>query len=163
MGKMLALLKSLKSNNNMKTMRFTIIFSGLICALFIFQNCSDSSSESEKDVTINILQSKSWTTSSVMVPDNTATESNDWLNFKVSFTGTNMSASDHAAGAEAVWPSGSYTVSEDGKQITRGDGVLMILTNLTDSSFTVIFSVPPGTEIGGRIAALDGEYIFNMN
>ena len=146
----------------MKTIGFALIFISLICALLIFQNCSDSDGASEKDVTERILQSKNWEVASVMVPNNTATESDDWVNFMVSFTGTNMTASGHPSGAEVVWPSGSYTVSEDGKMITRGDGVLMNLTSISELSFTASFSLPEGTVIGGRIAALDGDYVFNM-
>jgi hypothetical protein len=146
--------------NNSKSI---LLLTTLVSVLFVFQNCSKSDdTPSAREVTENILKSKSWTTSSVIIPDNTATESDDWINFKVSFTDTNMSASEHPAGAEAVWPSGSYSLSEDGKQITRGDGVVMSLTNISDSAFTASFSVPAGAEIGGRIAALDGEYIFNM-
>ena len=65
-------------------------------------------------------------------------------------------------GAEAVWPSGSYTVSEDGRSITRGDGVQMMLTNLSESSFTSTFAIVNEDIDQGRLASLDGEYIFNM-
>ena len=148
----------------MKNLRSIILLTALISALFVFQNCSKSDdTPSTREVTENILKSKSWEAASVIVPDNTATDSDDWLNVKVSFTGTNMITSDQATGAEAVWPSGTYTVSEDGKSITRGDGVVMSLTNVSDSGFTTSFLVPEGTEIGGKIAAIDGEYVFNMN
>ncbi|MCK5372659.1 MAG: hypothetical protein KAQ62_29045, partial [Cyclobacteriaceae bacterium] len=102
------------------------------------------------------------TVSSVNVPVTSATTDDMWINFKVSFTKTNMTTSGHPTGAQAVWPSGSYTVSEDGKSITRQDGVLMSLNPITETNFTSIFTVPDGTEIGSRIAALDGEYTFNM-
>jgi len=147
----------------MKIIRFALIFIILVCAPLIFQNCSEGDKESKKDITIKILQSKNWETASVIVPDNTATEGDDWANFMVSFTGTDMTASGHPPGAEVVWPTGSYTVSEDGKLITRGDGVLMNLTSISELSFTASFSLPEGTVIGGsRIAALDGDYVFNM-
>ena len=61
-----------------------------------------------------------------------------------------------------MWPSGRYTVSEDGKSITRVDEVVMMLASISDDAFTVIFSVPTGTETGGRLAAFDGEYTFTM-
>lgn len=144
---------------SLKLVTFSIL---TIIALVALESCKKSSSESAKDVTTNILTSKTWTVSSVNVPANTATESTDWASFTVSFTATNMTTAGHPTGAQAVWPSGTYTVSEDGKSITRGDGVVMQLNPITETNFTAIFTVPAGTEIGGRIAALDGEYTFNM-
>ena len=73
-----------------------------------------------------------------------------------------MVASGQATGASAVWPSTSYTVSEDGKTITRGDGVSMLFNPISETNFTSTFTVPDGTELGGRIAALGGDYTFNM-
>ena len=147
----------------MKNIGSMLLIIFMITSLLGFQYCSDSTDEpSDKEVTEEILKSNNWTTASVNVPSNTATDSNEWLNFGVSFSETNMITSGHPAGAEAVWPSGTYTVSEDGKSITRGDGIIMNLSNLTESSFTASFSIPDGTHIGGRIAALDGPYVFNM-
>lgn len=134
-----------------------------VVVLLVFQNCPGSDPESPKDVTINLLSSKTeWIVASVLVPASSATEDSEWVSFKVSFTKTNMTTSSHPAGASAVWPSGSYTVSDDGKTITRQDGVVMSLNPITETNFTARFTVPDGTEIGGRIASLDGEYTFNM-
>ena len=147
----------------MKKIKLTVLNIFALVVLLVFQNCPGSDPESPKDVTTNILISKTeWTVSSVIVPINSATEDSDWLSFKVSFTKTNMTTSSHPAGASAVWPSGAYTVSEDGKTLTRSDGVVMSLNPITETNFTARFTVPDGTNIGGRIAALDGEYTFNM-
>lgn len=146
----------------MRNLKITI-FLGLLSTLAIcLQNCDNSSDPTDKEVTESYLQSKTWTASSVMVPDNAATSDDDWLGFSVSFSTSSMNTSGHPAGAEAVWPSGTYTVSEDGNSITRGDGIVMSLSNLSESSFTATFSVPEGTNIGGRIADLDGPYQFSM-
>ena len=133
----------------------------VICTV-LFQFCSNSSEESAKDAAINILVSRQWVVSSVSVPSGTATTDDEWDNFTVSFTRDNMTTAGYPAGASAVWPSGSYTMSEDGRSITRSDGVVMVLNPLTESNFTSIFTVPEGTEIGARIAALEGDYTFNM-
>ncbi|MCK5280451.1 MAG: hypothetical protein KAK04_17975, partial [Cyclobacteriaceae bacterium] len=110
----------------MKPLRLTLLSIFAIVAILVFQNCGGSDPDTPKDITTNILTSKAeWTVSSVNVPVNSATESSEWLSFKVSFTKTNMTTSGHPTGAQAVWPSGTYTVSEDGKSITRQDGVLM--------------------------------------
>ncbi|MDZ7608666.1 MAG: hypothetical protein U5K79_24470 [Cyclobacteriaceae bacterium] len=134
-----------------------------LAVLVTFQNCGDKDNESAKDKTIRLLSDKTeWTVQSVSVPAGTATTSADWLAFKLSFTKSNMTCSGHPVGAQAVWPSGGYTVSDDGKTITRSDAVAMSVLELTETAFRVNFAVPDGTELGGRIAALDGEYTFNM-
>ena len=148
----------------MKTLTLSVLSLFALATLLVFDNCGGSDSDTPKDVTTNILTNKTeWTVSNVNVPINSATESSDWNSFKVSFTNTNMTTSLHPVGAQAVWPSGSYTVSEDGKSLTRQDGVVMTLNPITETNFTARFTVPPGTEIGGsRIASLEGEYTFNM-
>lgn len=134
----------------------------LLLTLLVFQHCKKKNEVSDSEVTTNLLTSKEWVVSSVNVPGSTATLSTDWDNFKLSFTATNMTTSGHPAGTQAVWRSGSYTLSEDGKSITRHDGVVMSLSSITESSLRVNFSVPPGTETNARVAALEGEYVFNM-
>jgi len=134
-----------------------------LAMLVTFQNCGNKDDESAKDKTIRLLTEKTeWTVQSVSVPANTATTSTEWTNFKLSFTKSNMTCSGWPTGAQAVWPSGAYTVSDDGETITRADGVAMTVLELTETAFRVNFAVPDGTELGGRIAALDGEYTFNM-
>ena len=145
----------------MKNLKISILISVLMCMVICLQSCNDDD-PSDKEVTESLLQSKSWKASSVVVPDNTATDSDDWLSFIVSFNATMMNTSGHPAGAEGVWPSGSYAVSDDGKSITRQDGAVVTITNISETNFTATFAVPKGTEINGRVAALDGEYIFNM-
>ncbi len=147
----------------MKNLRLALL-TGLVFVMALgFQNCKKKNEEDPKQVTINILKSKTWIVSSVAVPVNTATESSDWVDFKVTFSDTNMTTADYPTGAVDVWPSGPYTVSDDGKSITRSsDNIIMQLNPVTDTNFTAIFTPPPGTEIGARIASLDGEYRFNM-
>ena len=130
--------------------------------LLLFQNCEKKKTEpTPKQITEDILGSKTWVVSSVTVPINSATESSDWANFTVAFGGS-MITSGHASGAEVVWPSGTYTVSEDGRSVTRSDGVQMLLTNVSESGFTSTFAIVNEDIDQGRIASLDGEYVFNM-
>lgn len=148
----------------MKTLRFSIVSIILAATILTFQNCKkdDEIELRQKEVTTNILKSKEWVVSSMNVPQSTATLSADWDNFTLSFSATNITTSGHATGAQAVWPSGTFSMSEDGKSITRHDGVVIHLSSISETNFTAIFSVPPGTSIGARVAALEGEYIFNM-
>jgi len=40
---------------------------------------------------------------------------------------------------------------------------VMSISSLTATKCTVSFTVPEGTEINGRIAALDGDYVFDLD
>ncbi len=145
----------------MKTLP-TILLSATLLGLLVLTGCPGNGEESDYDKAMNLLTSKKWVYSSVVVPPQTATLPEDWANFFVSFTSTQMTAGGHPTGAEAVWPSGSFTLSQDGKTITRSDDVVMTILVLTETSFNVTFTVPEGTEIPGRISALDGDYTFNL-
>jgi hypothetical protein len=147
----------------MKKFQSIFLSAAAIVVLVVFQNCPGSSEETAQQKTERLLKSKSWSYSSVSTPDNTATIGSDWGSFSIQFNGTSMSASGHATGASAVWPNGSYTVSENGRTITRSDGVDMLITTLTETNLNVVFTITGGKEIDGRIAALDGEYGFNLN
>ncbi len=147
----------------MKKLRSFFLATAALTMLVTFQNCGGGDDESAKDKTINTLSEKTnWTVQSVSVPAGTATTSSEWTAFNISFTKSNMTCAAWPTGAQAVWPSGPYTVSEDGKTITRADGVAMSILELSETVFKVSFEVPAGTELGGRIAALGGDYTFNM-
>ncbi len=140
----------------------TLLLSTALLGLLILSGCPNNGEESDYDKALKLLKSKTWVVSSVVVPPQTATLPEDWVNFTVSFTDTQMTTNGHPTGAEAVWPSGSFTLSQDGKSITRSDNVTMTILALTETAFNVTFTVPEGTEIPGRISALDGDYTFNM-
>jgi len=146
----------------MKTLRLLLSIT-VLAGLISFMGCGGSDGETEQERTIRLLTSKTWSVITVTVPDNTATSSDDWDNFTVSFTQTNMSTAGHPTGATVVWPSQGYSVNEQGNQITRtNDQVVMSINALTESNLRVSFSMPPGTEIGGRVASLEGPYVFNL-
>ncbi len=140
-------------------------FSLAAIGLFLtFQNCGgggDDPTPAEK--TKELLMSRTWTYSSVNTPDNTATIDSDWTNFSVQFGESTMTTSGHPTGATAVWPGGGYSISDDGKTVTRSaDNVQMIINPLTESNMTASFTVADDVQIGGRIAALGGDYTFNL-
>jgi hypothetical protein len=141
----------------------SLLLSTAALALFLtFQNCGGSSEKTEKQVTEELLMSKTWVYSSVTTPDYTATIGTDWASFSVKFNGTSMVTTGHATGAGDVWPSTSYAVSDDGKNVNRGDDADMLITSKSETNLNVIFTVTGGKEIDGRLAALDGEYSFNL-
>ena len=146
--------------------RINTIFFGLaIFGLAGLINCGGDSEPTPKEKTIQMLTAKTkWTLNSVIVPAQTATIADDWANFNVSFTQTSMTTAGYPSGASAVWPSGSYSVSEDGKTITSTAapaGWVLQISTLTDLAFNSTVTVPDGVETG-RIEALDGDYSFNM-
>jgi len=134
----------------------------VVAGLFTFMDCGSGGNETAKDKAMKLLMSKTWTVESATVPSSTATEESDWQNFTVKFSNTYMTTAGHPTGASYVWPSGTYTLSDDGKTISRSDGVDITVITLTESAFSVTFTVPAGTVLGGRVAALDGDYTFNM-
>ena len=140
------------------------IFSlAVVATILTFIGCKDDNeTETAKDTALQILTSKTWSVSSVIVPSGTATEQNDWQNFTAKFTETDMTTSGHANGSSAVWPSVDYILSDNGKTITRADGVVMQIITLNETTFITTFTVPPGTNVESRIAELGGDYTFNM-
>ena len=147
----------------MKRLSVIALQIAMIGIFLVLQNCSKKKVDpTPKEQTENILRSKTWVVSYVTVPNNTATESSDWVDFTVSFSESTMTTNGHAAGAEAVWPSGTYSVSEDGRTVTRGDGIVMLLTDVTEAAFTSTFTIVGEDINNGRLASLDGEYIFSM-
>lgn len=147
----------------MKKLSLVTFYIAIIGSFLVLQNCTKKKNDpTPKENTENILRSKTWVVSFVTVPVNTATESADWVDFTVTFGEGSMTTTGHAAGAEAVWPSGTYIVSDDGRAITRGDGIVMMLTDVSQSGFTSTFVIVNEDIDSGRLASLDGEYIFNM-
>jgi hypothetical protein len=145
----------------MKRIRLVILSIAVVAMAIAFQNCDNKDEPSDQEVAQNLLMSKTWTVSSVSVPAGTATLDAEWANFNVKFNAGDMVTNGHPTGAEVVWPSTTYTLNTAGTSITRGDGVSMTITTLTENSLSVNFQMPVGTEIS-RVAALDGDYTFNL-
>ena len=124
--------------------------------------CGGGDGETECERVSRLLTAKQWVVNTVSVPDNTATTSDDWDNFKVSFTSTSMSTSGHPNGATNVWPSGGYTFNDACTQMTRAADQVVMSVSVTETTLTVSFTMPPGSEIGGRVESLEGPYTFNM-
>lgn len=148
----------------MKTLQ-TLAFVFALAGLAGLISCGGDDEPTPQEKAIQMLTSKtSWTVNSVIVPPQTATISDDWTSFTVSFTNTTMSTSGFPTGAGDVWPSGSYTVSEDGNTITSSaapTGWVLNIATLTETTFNSTITVPDGVEIG-RVEALDGDYTFNL-
>jgi hypothetical protein len=147
----------------MKTFRFAFLIFFSVAAILSFENCKKDPVDPTEQNKNKLRAKTQWEVSSVNVPINSATLDSDWASFTVSFTETHMTTSGFPTGAQAVWPSGTYELNSDGNVIIRADDVVMTLNPITETNFTASFSVPDGLELSGRLAALDGEYIFNMH
>ncbi|MCC5929419.1 MAG: hypothetical protein JJU28_09260 [Cyclobacteriaceae bacterium] len=149
----------------MKNLPLLLLFI-IIGSLVLISSCKDDDDEpSLKDQRMDLLTGKSggWS-GTVTVPAGTATSSDQWSGFRVTFSSTNMTTVGQPQGAAAVWPSGGFRLSDDGNRIIRSaDNVEMNIVTLTATNLVVRFNVPAGTVISGRVAALDGEYTFNLN
>jgi hypothetical protein len=101
-----------------------------------------------------------WVATDVSAPAGTATAPGDvWIGFQVVINETLMTTSGHPTGANAVWPSGAYTLS--GSTISRVDDVDMTINSISATTMSLSFSIPDGVTTG-RVAALDGQYTFNL-
>ena len=123
--------------------------------------------ESLKEKLTAYLETKEggWTVRSVTVPSASATTEDHWAAFKVIFSPGTMAVSGSPNGASAVWPSGGWTMDEEGKTITREDGVVMNVRELTGTSLVVSFIYSDEAGNGGtdgRIISLDGDYSFSL-
>ncbi len=150
----------------MKTVKYIFLAIGLALFSISFYNCGkDDDPKSKKEELTEYLVNKStgWSLKSIVVPASSATTEDQWVDFKLIVSSSTMSTSGHASGANDVWPTGGWSMNENGSTITRSDGVVMSIITLTAISFSVSFTVPDGTEIGGRVASLDGDYIFNLH
>ena len=148
----------------MKTIKYFLLLN-LGVFLLCFSNCGEETPEpTQKEIKTGYLINKSngWVLKSITVPINSATTEDQWVNFKLTVSLSTMSTSGHPSGANVVWPTGGWTMDDNGNTITRADGVVMSVLTLTATNFRVSFTVPEGTDIGGRIAALDGDYVFDL-
>lgn len=150
----------------MKTLLF--ILGGLMftaSSIGIF-SCRPVDTQSLKEELTEHLTAKPWALESIDIPPNTVTTPDDWDGFGLDVLPTRMNTSGHAPGGMPVWPSGDWVLAEDGKTITREDGVVMNVRELTATSLVVTFVHNDGADGGagtdGRIASLNGEYTFRL-
>ena len=156
----------------MKTIRNILLSVCLTIFIISFNNCNEEDPTvpvtdpipTTKEINSGFLVNKSngWSLKSITVPTISATTEEQWVDFKLTVSSGTMPTSDQATGANAVWPTGAWEMSENGKSIKRNDQVVMTVLKLTETEFSVSFTVPDGTEINSRTASLDGDYTFDL-
>lgn len=142
-----------------------IIFIGLALN---FMHCGGSEDDPDLDPQIDPKQevidglSKTWQMKKVVF-DGTDV-SDDWVGFTLRFDKSkNYTAKELSVESILVWPvSGSYTIpnTNNPKNILRNDGVQIVLSNITQSSVTLRFSISGRS--GGKVSSLIGDYTFDM-
>lgn len=111
------------------------------------------------------LSARTWSVKSVTIDGQDKTSSFTSMTLKFNPSGTGVfNGTFSASNGGVVWPaSGSWNLdSATGSSITRGDGVLITITELTETAFKMTFTWNKTTLGPGRIASVKGQYVFSM-
>lgn len=148
----------------MKTLVKIFTFFTLGLFVLLFAECSEEKIKTKQQEFTEFLVDKQggWSLNSIVVPSNTATDEGDWAGFKLNVSASQMNTSGHPVGSMVVWPLGTWSMNESGTSITRNDGAVMNVITLNATQFKIRFTVPDDVHIGSRIAALGGEYTFDL-
>lgn len=155
--------------------------SNLILALlfafsFVMFSCGE---EEEEPKTATELFTEAavgtWTLSSVVVPENTATTADQWSGFTITFAaeGT-VTATGQPTGATTVWPASSGFTINATSSTTGSVVVADAAFGSADITFnaegtaattaTIEITVPAGTEVASaRAASVAGTYTLSMS
>jgi len=149
----------------MKLLR-TFLSLTMVIGLFFISSCDKGGNDSPKtkgeEIHNALVSGGTYVASAVTVPDGTATAGQDWVDkkFQVKFEASQMTTSNYPVGAEQVWPSSPYTISEDGTTLTAGTRSYTI--SLNGKQLTATTTVGADVQVG-RVAALGGDYTFVLD
>ena len=138
----------------------------LLSIIALLTNCKGKSTTDPApvDPTLAVIEglTKTWTVSEVTLDGTNVTS--DWNNVQLSFA-ANKSFSITGLSQEnaLIWPSsGSYSFPDATKpmSVLRSDGIPIIISNLTETSATLDFTISGRT--GGRETGLSGNYTFTF-
>jgi len=146
-------MKTLINNNQLRNLALGI---ASVVMLVVMQGCGKNP-PSAKDVNTGMLKAHAWNLSSLSVDgvDKTSLYTGMTLAFAAgTYTATH---------GDPVWPaSDTWTLSDDGKTITRGDGVTAAVTAITGDGLTLTLTWSKNTFAGGRTASVAGSHIFTF-
>lgn len=139
---------------------FFISFALSMFVIGILFNCSSSSAPtlSKQDQVKAILTASAWKVKTVSVNDTDKTSV--YPNLGLSFTSTAFASTNGAA----VWPaSGTWTfTSADATAITRNDGLVVTLQEVTSTSLKLAITWNKNTIGSGRIESVSGQNVFSF-
>lgn len=143
------------------------LFFAVLIGLTVISSCNKKKTTpnlKERNTTYINNKADGWILESIVLPSNSATIEDDWTNFTLTSSSTMMNTSGHATGAEAVWPSSSWIINDEGNEITRTtDNVVMKIVNISESTLIVTFAISGDVHLNARIAALGGDYTFTLH
>ena len=108
---------------------------------------------------------KAWSVTSVTFQNQDVTS--DWNGFALTFdTSQGYQATNLSVESILVWPpSGSYSIPNTANptSLLRSDGVAILVSNLTEASATLTFTISGrGGRMGGKDEGLLGEWVFHL-
>lgn len=127
----------------------------LMAVIVSMGSCKKGGGEVSPDMAA-LLKSGTWKTKTVAV------DGTDRINLFTGFTLTFSASSFSASNGEPVWPAtGTWTLNEATKTITRGDGVTAIVgDDLSETSLTLTLVWGKTTLGGGRTESVSGNHVF---
>jgi hypothetical protein len=127
-----------------------------LVVLSLSQGCNEST-PSVKEVNTGLLQAHAWNLSSLSI---------DGVDKTSLYTGmilTFSAGTDATVNGAPVWlANDTWTLSDDGITITRGDGIEVSVTAISEDSLTLTLTWTKNTFAGGRISSIKGNHVFNF-
>ncbi len=130
-------------------------------ALMFFSHCGDKpgpAPETDAKRHTQLLTASPWNVQTVLVDavDKTAV----YKNLKITFSATGFTTSNGGS----VWPAtGTWQFTdESGKLISRSDGLLVDLTEISSTKLVFGFAWSKTTLDGGRIGSVAGQHVFTF-
>jgi hypothetical protein len=139
-------------------MRYSKVFFSLLVIIvpsFLFQHCGDDPVK-ESDRVEKLLTTGTWNIQSVTVGGVNKNEL--FTYFTLRFSDGGFTAND----GEPVWPaSGVWSfVDEKAKAIVRGDGIVVTLDEITETSLIISMDWDQTTLAGGKSKSIQGSHVF---
>ena len=130
----------------------------LVAALVMLGSCKKGETGIVEPDMAALLKSGTWKVKTITV------DGTDRFNLFTGFTVAFSASSFSAANGEPVWPAtGTWTLNEETKTITRGDGVTAIVGDgLSETSLTLTLVWAKTTFGGGRIESVSGNHVFTF-
>ncbi|GHM98931.1 hypothetical protein WSM22_04210 [Cytophagales bacterium WSM2-2] len=124
--------------------------------LALSQGCNKNT-PSAKEVSTNLLVAHDWKLSTLSVDGVDKTSLYAGMTLSIA-TGTYTTVN-----GAPVWPAtDTWTLSNDGKTITRGDGIEVSVTAITADGLTLTLNWTMNTFAGGRTASVAGNHVFTF-
>lgn len=143
---------------NIITQIMTVVAAGLVAGVtsLTFSSCKKHT-PTVKETNTKMLTSHQWKISTLKI-DNT-----DQTSLYPGMTLTFTSDAYTSTNGTPVWPgSGTWTFSDDGLTITRNDGLVIAVSDISDNTLVLEFDWSKTTFSGGRQSSVQGHHVFTF-